>query len=393
VVSLPAEPVWGWVAGLVVIALLVLVLPFRVKWCEHNLEIFFLIMGILSVSISTIFSYNLWSIDLVTEALKAPVMIGSLPIGIFQVVLIFGLLIYFFNKAFYRAIIRLLNKLSIRVFIFILIFFLGIVSSITSVIVTSVILSEIVAALPLNRSNRIKLIVVACFAVGLGAVLTPLGEPMSTILVQRLSGPPYNAGFTWPINHFAIYVIPACLALGIFGAIWIGKTATMPKTGKAVITNADPGPLIDPVDVAGTTADQITEYSETLRTVILRSVKVFAFVAALVLLGTGLQPLIVWFLIKVPALALYWINMISAVLDNATLTAIEVSSQMELAKIVAVVMGLLIAGGMLIPGNIPNIVAAGRLKISMREWAVLGIPIGLVILMVFFVILIVTGGV
>jgi predicted cation transporter len=50
-------------------------------------------------------------------------------------------------------------------------------------------------------------------------------------------------------------------------------------------------------------------------------------------------------------------------------------------------MGLLIAGGMLIPGNIPNIVAAGRLKISMKEWAKLGIPIGIVMLLVFFVIL------
>jgi predicted cation transporter len=52
---------------------------------------------------------------------------------------------------------------------------------------------------------------------------------------------------------------------------------------------------------------------------------------------------------------------------------------------------LLIAGGMLIPGNIPNIVAAGRLKISMKEWAVIGLPIGLVIMAVFFVILILTG--
>ena len=119
----------------------------------------------------------------------------------------------------------------------------------------------------------------------------------------------------------------------------------------------------------------------------MRAVKVFGFVAALVFLGTGLQPLIEWFLIKVPALALYWINMISAVLDNATLTAIEINAQMVLPKIVAVVMGLLIAGGMLIPGNIPNIVAAGRLKISMKEWAKLGIPIGIVMLLVFFVIL------
>jgi predicted cation transporter len=123
----------------------------------------------------------------------------------------------------------------------------------------------------------------------------------------------------------------------------------------------------------------------------MRAVKVFAFVAALTLLGEGLKPLIVWFLMKVPAFALYWINIISAVLDNATLTAIEIDVNMSLSQIICVVMGLLIAGGMLIPGNIPNIVAAGRLKISMKEWAVIGLPLGLVILVVFFVILRVTG--
>jgi predicted cation transporter len=249
-----------------------------------------------------------------------------------------------------------------------------------SVIVTSVILAEIVAALPLSRQDRIKLVVGACFSVGLGAVLTPLGEPMSTILVQRLAGPPYNAGFTWPIQHFAVFIIPACVVLGVFGAIWIGK-----KTGKM---SASTGVNL-PVD--GGTQEQAAEYSETLRTVIMRAVKVFAFVAALVLLGEGLKPLIEWFLVKVPAIALYFINVISAVLDNATLTAIEISVDMDLPKIIAIVMGLLIAGGMLIPGNIPNIVAAGRLKISMREWAVLGLPIGGVLLIIFFVILLVTG--
>ena len=204
---------------MIIVALMVLILPFKVKWCEHNLEVFFLIMGILAVNAFP----GKWSGELVIEALKAPVVIGSLPIGIFQVVLIFGLLIYFFNKPFYRAIHAMVNKLSIRVFIFILVLILGIISSVISVIVTSVILAEIVAALPLSKNDRIKLVVVACFSVGLGAVLTPLGEPMSTILVQRLSGPPYNAGFTWPIGHFAIYIIPACLILAVFGAIWIGR--------------------------------------------------------------------------------------------------------------------------------------------------------------------------
>jgi len=42
---------------------------------------------------------------------------------------------------------------------------------------------------------------------------------------------------------------------------------------------------------------------------------------------------------------------------------------------------------MLIPGNIPNIVAAGRLRITMNEWARIGVPIGLVLMGVFFVII------
>jgi predicted cation transporter len=229
-----------------------------------------------------------------------------------------------------------------------------------SVIVTSVVLAEIVAALPLQRNDRIKLVVLTCFAVGLGAVLTPLGEPLSTILVQKLSGAPYHAGFTFPIAHFAIYVIPGVVVAAIFGAVWIGR-----KTN-------------------GSETVELPEYTETLRTVILRAVKVFAFVAALTLLGDGFTVLIKWFFTGIPSFVLYWINIISAVLDNATLTAIEISADMALPQIISIIMGLLIAGVILIPGNIPNIVAAGRLKISMKEWAVLGIPVGLIALVVYF---------
>jgi len=373
----PDQPIWWMAVALIVLALLVLILPFKIKWCEHNLEVFFLIMGLLAVTIS-----QQWSLELILEAIKSPVMIGSLPIGIFQVVLIFGLLIFFFYKPFYRAVQAIVDKLSIRIFIFLLILVLGLISSVMSVIVTSVILAEIVAALPLDKSNRIKLVVVTCFAVGIGAVLTPLGEPMSTILVQRLSGPPYNAGFTWPVQHFAIYVVPGIVVLAVFGAAWIGRK-TAPVTNTAAVASSNPGVVAhNPSPI---------EYSETLMTVVMRAVKVFAFVAALTLLGTGLQPLIIWFLVKVPAAALYWINIISAVLDNATLTAIEISVQMSMSKITCVVLGLLIAGGMLIPGNIPNIVAAGRLKINMKEWAMYGVPIGLVVLIVYFIILLTLG--
>ena len=50
-------------------------------------------------------------------------------------------------------------------------------------------------------------------------------------------------------------------------------------------------------------------------------------------------------------------------------------------------MGLVIAGGKSIPGNIPNIISAGKIGITSKEWAKIGIPVGLVTLAVYFVII------
>ena len=108
---------------------------------------------------------------------------------------------------------------------------------------------------------------------------------------------------------------------------------------------------------------------------------------ALTLLGEGFKPVIDRFVIALDARILYWINMVSAILDNATLTAAEISPQMHLDQVRAVLMGLLISGGMLIPGNIPNIISANKLGIRSRTWARFGVPLGLVLLVLYFVAL------
>lgn len=355
---IPADPVLTIVVGLSVVAFMVLVLPFKIKKIEENLEPFFLVMGVISVTIS-----GLWTWDVVLEALKSPVIIGSMPVGIFQVVLIVGLLIHFFNKPFCNFILRIAKTLGSRVFIFLLVAIFGLLSSFISVILTACLLSEIVAALPLSKKEKIHLIVVACFAAGMGACLTPLGEPLSTILVSKLAGPPYYAHFFFPLKIFGIYLIPGVVGLALFGAFWLGPKLSLEKEGTSA------------------------EYSETLRTILARALKVYVFIAALVLIGEGFRPMMVWYFSKVSAGLLYWINMISAVLDNATLTAIEIGPAMALPQITGIIMGLLISGGILIPGNIPNIVSAGRLKISMKEWAAVGLPLGFLLLVVYFVIL------
>ena len=67
----------------------------------------------------------------------------------------------------------------------------------------------------------------------------------------------------------------------------------------------------------------------------------------------------------------------------------EIVPSMQMHQIVAALMGLLIAGGMLVPGNIPNIIAAGKLKIESREWARFGVPVGMVMMIAAFLILLV----
>jgi predicted cation transporter len=56
-------------------------------------------------------------------------------------------------------------------------------------------------------------------------------------------------------------------------------------------------------------------------------------------------------------------------------------------KVKSVLMGLLVSVGMLIPGNIPNNISANKLGITSKEWVKLGVPLGLVAMLIYFIIL------
>jgi predicted cation transporter len=360
----------GVTIGLFIIFLTVLIGPFKIKVIEHNLEVFLFICGVLAMTISGFVELagteTGWRLEIIEEALTAPLKIGeiySIPIGIVQIVLVVGLIIYKWHPPIHNAIRKMTNTLSLKVMAFILIAGLGLVSSVISAILAAIILVEMINAMHLSRKSEVDLTVIACFSIGLGAALTPLGEPLSTIAVSKLSGPPYYAGFDYLFKMLGIYILPGILAFGILGVFFLGK--------------------VDPKEheIEG------QDYNETLRDVIMRAVKVYIFIAALVLLGDGFKPIIFEYFTKVPSMALYWINMASAVLDNATLAAAEIGPILTESQIKSVLMGLLISGGMLIPGNIPNIISASKLGITSKEWARLGVPLGLVSMGIYFIIL------
>src|SRR5699024_3054000 len=130
---------------------------------------------------------------------------------------------------------------------------------------------------------------------------------------------------------------------------------------------------------------------ESYPEIIIRSLKIFLFVMALTFLGASFEPFNEKYVLGLNPLLMYWINTVSAVLDNATLAAAEVSPAMNEETVKDILMGLLFSGGILIPGNIPNIIAAGKLKITSIQWAKIGVPVGLIAMAIYFMIILMMG--
>ena len=73
----------------------------------------------------------------------------------------------------------------------------------------------------------------------------------------------------------------------------------------------------------GERADSSSEV-ESWSVIVVRAGKVYAFVAGLVGLARGLRPFAETYLDRLPGAILFWFNSLSAVVDNATLAAIEI---------------------------------------------------------------------
>jgi predicted cation transporter len=361
--------------GLGVIFLIVLLGPFLIKKIEHNLEVFLFSMGILAVTVNSLFlkvtseatasaeeTLPLWNFHLVEKALVDPIEISL-------AVLVAGL-IFHYGRGHIRTLMeKILARIPLKIIVFAVIVLLGLLSSVITAIIAALLLVEIVSALKLDRKTMVNLTIIACFAIGLGAALTPIGEPLSTIVIKTKM----NESFFYLVDLLGIYIIPGVLAFGIIGVFFASRKETKAPSGEIVSTD---------------------DGHERINDVLIRAGKVYVFVMALVLLGTGFTPIIEWYVIKMSGEALYWVNMVSAILDNATLAAAEVDPSMIVPglpdpaiKIKSVLMGLLVSGGMLIPGNIPNIIAANKLGITSKEWARLGVPLGLIAMLVFFIVL------
>src|SRR5712692_817319 len=158
--------------GLILIG--VLIVPVMVKSIERNLELFFLAAGSLAALVSGQLGWPL---------LRAAV---SEPVALTIAVFVFGAVAQLARASLDRLFERLMASVSPRLVYFVLIVSLGLLSSIITAVIAALFLVEAIALMKLDRKSEIATVVLACFAIGLGAALTPVGEPLGTTALSAL---------------------------------------------------------------------------------------------------------------------------------------------------------------------------------------------------------------
>lgn len=327
------------------IAILVLLLfgPLLFHWIERNLETYFLVLGVAAMVAGGGFRA-----ELVREAL-----IQSIPIT--AAVIVSAILFRYLREPLDRGFARLRGRFRRPVMAAVSVFVLAMLSSMITAIVAALALVEIIWLLRLDAEGRIKVAVAGSFAIGLGAALTPLGEPLSTLATRALRLP-----FFGLLVLLGPYVIPGIAASAILAGFFSCGSYRSVASERHV--------------------------HETVGQAFIQGGRVFAFIAGLVLISEAFAPFAPHYVGMLSSPALFWGNIVSAVLDNATLVALEVH-QMSPVRAREVILSLLISGGLLVPGNIPNIVVAGLLRIRSRQWARVAGPVGLVMLGIYFAVL------
>ncbi|MGH8012300.1 MAG: DUF1646 family protein, partial [Candidatus Binataceae bacterium] len=307
---------------------------------ERNLEPYCFIIGVIAVTLA-----KRWHWPLVEQALREPILISV-------VVVVAGVVFGLTRGAFDHLLQRLRRRVPRAPLTALAVLIIALLSSLITAIVAALMLVEMIGLVRLEPARRIRVIVVGCFAIGLGAALTPIGEPLATLVAGAL-----NLRFWELFDLLAPYVIPGVVAASLLAG------------------------FLARGDYDQTAATM--RVHEGVGAAVLQGVKVFVFIAGLVLISDAYAPLAEHYVTMLSRPALFWVNIVSAALDNATLVALEIH-HMDRARAIEALMSLLISGGMLIQGNIPNIVSAGIFKITSMRWARVGVPLGLILLGIYF---------
>src|SRR5579884_398659 len=176
----------------------VLIAPVTSELVERNLEIFFLIAGILAATISGQLGW-----PLLITALRTPLELTAAVLG-------FSIIAIVARPVLDRAVEAMMVRVPARIVYFVLIVTLGLLSSVITAVIAALFLVEAIALMQLDRDSEVVTVVLACFAIGLGAALTPVGEPLGTIAIAAL-----GKDFWYLVRLLGPFIMAGILIVGV----------------------------------------------------------------------------------------------------------------------------------------------------------------------------------
>ncbi len=174
---------------------LLLIGPVVSRAIEEHIEVFFLAIGLLAMTLA-----GAWRWDVASRT-------AALPVGITLTVIVADVI---FGRA--RGLLdRALGWMQARVAHSLLcggaVFVIALLSAMLTAVVAALMLAEVVELMRLRPRSRVRVTVAGCFAIGLGSSLAPLGGPLSTLAASGL-----GMGFGGLFAMLAPYVLPGMLA-------------------------------------------------------------------------------------------------------------------------------------------------------------------------------------
>jgi predicted cation transporter len=75
----------------------------------------------------------------------------------------------------------------------------------------------------MDKRYETFLVILACFSIGMGAALTPIGEPLSTIAIAKLKGGRYNADSLFMLHTIGSYITSGLILISTAGLLLRGN--------------------------------------------------------------------------------------------------------------------------------------------------------------------------
>ena len=217
-----------------------------------------------------------------------------------------------------------------------------------------------------KRRDYTPSVVAYAAAIGISALLTTVGEPLSLFIARNLGeGTPYllrTFGGVCAINAVFLALVAAWLARGA-------------------------GPLAAPE-----AAEERQNLRQEVDGLLHSTAKVLFFVWGLLFFGEAVKPIAAHLFEDMHPFVAFFGNSVSAVADNALLGLLEIRHHTQQEDVMILGLSLAFWGVGLVPGNICNIVLKEKLGISFGMWARYGMPLACALAVLNFTLVLLGAG-